>query len=44
MGTLSLTKETWINSGEKTISTVTGGRKTGQLGVKRIKLEHFLTP
>ena len=44
MGTLLLIKEAWINKGEKTVSTVTDGRKTGQLGVKRIKLEHFLTP
>ena len=42
MDTLSLTKETRIYNGEKTISLTSGAGKTGQpLGMK---LEHFLTP
>ena len=44
MDTLSLTKETRIYNGEKTISLTSGAGKTGQPLVKRMKLEHFLTP
>ena len=43
MGTLSLTKEAQIYNGEKTITSINGVGKTGQLGVcKRRKWEHFL--
>ena len=34
MGTLSLTKETKTNSGEKTVSLTSGAGKTGQPPVK----------
>ena len=34
MGTLSLTKEVRIYNGEKTVSSVNGAQKTGQLCVK----------
>ena len=46
MDTLSLTKETRIYNGEKTISLTRGTGKTGQPPVKKkkVKLEHFLTP
>ena len=44
MNTLSLTKEAKIHNGEKTISSTSGARKTGQLHFKKGKLEHFLTP
>ena len=44
MDTLSLTKEARIYNGEKTISLTSGAGKTGQPLVKRMKLEHFLTP
>ena len=44
MGTLSLTKEARIYNGEKTVSSINGVGKTGQLHIKRMKLEHFLTP
>ena len=30
--------------GAKAVSSVNGAGKTGQLHVKRMKLEHFLTP
>ena len=44
MGTLSLTKEAKIYNGEKTITSISGAGKTGQLCVcKRMKWEHFLT-
>ena len=43
MGTLSLTEEARIYSGEKTVSSVSGAWKTGQPLVE-MKLEHFLTP
>jgi len=44
MDTLSLTKETIIYNGEKTISLTSGAGKTGQpLQYKRMKLEDFLT-
>ena len=44
MDTLSLTKEARIYSGEKTISLTSGAGKSGQPIVKKVKLEHFLTP
>ena len=44
MGTLFLTKEARIHNGAKTASSINGTGKTGQLCVKRMKLEHFLTP
>ena len=44
MDTLSLTKEARIYNGEKTISLTSGAGKTGQPLVKRMNLEHFLTP
>ena len=44
MDTLSLTKEARIYNGLKTISLISGAGKTGQPLVKRMKLEHFLTP
>ena len=34
MGTLYLTKEAKIYNGEKTVSSISGVRKTGQLNVK----------
>ena len=39
-----MTKEARIYSGEKTASSVSDSGKTGQLHVKRMKLEHSLTP
>ena len=44
MGTLSLTRETKIYSGENTVPSISGAGKIGQLHVKKVKLEHFLTP
>ena len=44
MDTLSLTKEARIYNGLKTISLTSGAGKSGQPLVKRMKLEHFLTP
>ena len=44
MDTLSLTKEARIYNGLKTISLTSGAGKSGQPFVKRMKLEHFLTP
>ena len=44
MGTLFLTKKVRICNGAKTGSSINGAGKTGQLHVKRMKLEHFLTP
>ena len=44
MDTLSLTKEAKIYNGEKTIFLTNGAGKTGQPLVKKMKLEHFLTP
>ena len=44
MDTLSLTKEARIYNGLKTISLTSGAGKTGQPLVKRMKLQHFLTP
>ena len=42
MGTLFLTKEARIQNGAKTVSSINGAWKTGQLHVK--ELEHLLTP
>ena len=39
-----MTKEARIYNGEKTVSLISGDGKTGQLHVKRRKLEHSLTP
>ena len=44
MDTLSLTKEARIYNGGKTVSLINGVGKTGQLHIKRMKLEHFLMP
>ena len=44
MLTLSLTKEARIYNGEKTISLTSGAGKTSKPLVKKMKLEHFLTP
>ena len=44
MDTLFLTKEARIYNGLKTISLTSGAGKSGQPLVKRMKLEHFLTP
>ena len=44
MDTLSLTKEARIYNREKTISLTSGAGKTGQPLVKKMKLEHFVTP
>ena len=40
----SMTKEATVYKGGKTISSISGAGKTGQLHVKKVKLEHFLTP
>ena len=42
--TLSLTKMAKIYNGEKTVCLTNGAGKTGQPHVKKMKLEHFLTP
>ena len=44
MDILSSTKEARIYKGGKTISLTSGAGKTGQPLVKKMKLEHFLTP
>ena len=44
MDTLFLTKEARIYNGEKTVSLTSGAGKTGLSLVKKMKLEHFLTP
>ena len=44
MGTLFLTKKARIHNGAKIASSVSGTGKTEQLHVKKMKLEHFLTP
>ena len=41
---LFLTKEARIYNGTKIASSVSGTGKTEQLHVKKMKLEHFLTP
>ena len=43
MGTLYLTKEAIIYDGEKTVFSISGAGKTGQIHVKKMKLEYFLT-
>ena len=44
MDNLFLTKQARIYNGEKTITITIGAGKTGQRPVKKMKLEHFLTP
>ena len=44
MGTLFLTKEERIYNGANTASSINGAGKTGKLHVKKMKLEHCLTP
>ena len=44
MDNLSLTKEARIYNGFKTISLTSCAGKTGQPLVKKMKLEHFVTP
>ena len=44
MGTLPLTREARVYNTEKTVSSISGSEKTGQLHVKKIQLEHFLMP
>ena len=44
MDTFSSTKGARIYNGVKTISLTSGAGKTGQPLVKRMKLDHFLTP
>ena len=39
-----LTEEARIYNGANTASSINGAGKTGQLHVKKMKLEHFLTP
>jgi len=39
-----MTKEAQIYNGEKTVSSINGVWKTGQLCAKRIKLDYSLTP
>ena len=43
MGTLVLTKEARIYNGEKIVCSISGAGKTGQIHVKKMKLEYFLT-
>ena len=43
MGTVSSTKEVRIYHGEKTVSSIIGAGKTGQLHVKKMKSEHSQT-
>ena len=43
-GILFLTKEARIYNGAKTGLSINDAGKTGQLHVKKMKLEHFLTP
>ena len=43
MGTLFLTKEARIYNGAEIASSINGAGKTGQLHVKKLKLEHFVT-
>ena len=44
MSTSFLTKEARIYNGAKTATSIIGASKTGHLQVKKMKLEHFLTP
>ena len=39
-----MTKEARIYNGEKTVSSISGAVKIGQLHEKKMKLEHSLTP
>ena len=39
-----MTKQARLYNGAKTASSINGAGKTGPLHVKRMKLEHFLTP
>ena len=39
-----MTDEARICNGEKIVSLINGAGKTGQLCIKRMKVEHFLTP
>ena len=39
-----MAKDARIYNGTKTASSINGAWKTGQLHVKKMKLEHFLTP
>ena len=39
-----MTKEARIYNEEKKISSIKSAGKTGQIHVKKMKLEHFLTP
>ena len=39
-----MTKEAKIYNGEKTVSSISDAWKTGQLHVKKMKLERSLTP
>ena len=43
MGTLFLTEEARVYNGAKTASSINDAGKTGQLHVKKMQLEHFLT-
>ena len=44
MVNLSMTKEARIYNEPKIFSSISGAGETEQLPVKRMKLEHFLTP
>ena len=44
MGTLFLTKEARIYNGEKTASSISGARKTGQIHVKESFVVHGILP
>ena len=39
-----MTKEARVNNGGKTVSSINGAGKTGQVHVKKMKLEHSLVP
>ena len=39
-----MTKEVRLHHREKTVASINGAGKTGQLTCKRTKLEHLLTP
>ena len=39
-----MTKETRLHNGGKTVSSKNGAGKTGELHVKKMKLDHSLTP
>ena len=43
MDTLSLTKDARIYNGEKTVSSINGAGKAGELCIKQMKLVYFLT-